>query len=491
MSTIFGSLNTALRALQTMQRSIDVTGHNVANAATPGYSRQKTLLSAGDPYSVPALNRQNYGQVGTGVTIEKVQRYRANFLDTQIRQETLMQKGWEVRRDALQQVEVAFNEPSDTAMSGRLGEFWNAWNNLATSPDSSATRAHVAETAAAFSASMRETYRQLSNFQGELDDRIAMQVQQVNDLAHRIADLNGSIRMVQSISQQPNDLRDERDKLLTELSGIVEVDSYEDENGAVTVSLGGRWLVSDQSVSELGVEPDPANTQASAGLMLNRVIWAKSGDVAQINGIALEGGLPSLATERLRGELGGALIARDLLIPDKLNQLDEMANTLIGAVNNLHQTGYGLDGTSTGGDFFSGTGARDIALSNYISADYNRIATAGTANSLGDGSKALSIAQLQNSLLMKGGTTTIGDFYRATVVSLGQEAQQASTMTQSHELLTQHLQSKQDEIAGVSLDEEMTYMLQYQRTYQAAARMMTTVDEMLDKVVNGMGVVGR
>lgn len=273
-----------------MQRSIDVTGHNVANAATPGYSRQKTLLSASDPYSVPALNRPNYGQVGTGVNIEKVQRYRANFLDTQIRQETLMQKGWEVRRDALQQVEVAFNEPSDKAMSGRLGEFWNAWSNLATSPDSTATRAHVAETAAAFGASMRETYQQLSNFQGELDDRIEMQVQQVNDLAHRIADLNGSITMVQGINQQPNDLRDERDKLLTELSGIIEVDAFEDENGSATVNLGGRWLVSQQTVSELGVESDPTNTQASSGLMLNRVVWAKSGDVVQINGINLEGG---------------------------------------------------------------------------------------------------------------------------------------------------------------------------------------------------------
>lgn len=491
MTTIFGSLNNALKTLQTMQRSIDVTGHNVANAATPGYSRQKTLLAASDPYSVPSFNRPNYGQVGTGVNIEKIQRYRANFLDTQIRQETLMQKGWEVRRDALQQVEVAFNEPSNTAISGRLGEFWNAWSNLATSPDSTATRANVAETAAAFSASMRETYRQLSNFQGELDDRINMQVQQINDLAHRIASLNGSISTVQGINQQPNDLRDERDKLLTELSGIVEVDSFEDENGVLTVSLGGRWLVSHQSTAELAVEPDPTNTQASSGQMLNRVIWAKSGDVVQINGISLEGGLSASAMDRLGGELGGSLIARDLLIPDKLKQLDDMANTLISAVNGLHQTGYGLDGTSTGGDFFSGTGARDIALSNYISSDYNKIATAGTAGSLGDGSIALSIAQLQNSPLLKGGTTTIGDFYRAVVVSLGQETRQAATMTESHELLTQHLQSKQDEIAGVSLDEEMTYMLQYQRTYQAAARMMTTIDEMLDKVVNGMGVIGR
>lgn len=725
MTSTFGSLNVALRTLQSMQRSIEVTGHNVSNAATPGYSRQKTLLTAGDPYSVPAANRnQTIGQVGTGVTVEKIQRYRSDFLDSQIRQETFMLKGWEVRRDALQQIEVAFNEPSDTGISSNLSAFWNSWQNLATSPDSAATRAHVAETATAFTSSIRETYRQLGTYQGELDDQVSMQVQRINDLSHQIAELNGTIRGVQALGQQPNDLRDEQNKLLNELGGIINIDAHQTETGSVTVNLGGKWLIVDQAVSELAVQPDPTNTQASTGFMLNKVVWADTGATAQINGIALEGGLSSTAIDRLGGELGGTLIARDLLLPDKMGQLDTMANALIGAVNGLHQTGFGLNGATGGGltgsgavpgtvngfsaasvwsgltgladgtysveirdnnnvlefrlvdstgqsvtiddasqagttttsnwqafslvqgttfdtgrglaidfapladhnlssintninvsgltlsgvaqgtpelpsgtyyvetrdnagtpefrlvnaagnpistydsaaadgsltsnwqsipgapnsfntqrgltiqfsggpyvdairggsatpppipaanaaytargtqvgtlgsgaasvslgNFFSGTGARNIDVSAYIAADYNRIATAAAANSPGDGSIALGIAQLQSATLLNGGTTTVGDFYRATVAELGQEAQQAGVVTHNHELLAQHLQTRQDEIAGVSLDEEMVYMLEYQRTYQAAARVMTTVDEMLDKVINGMGVVGR
>jgi flagellar hook-associated protein FlgK len=708
-----------------MQRAIEVTGHNVSNVETPGYSRQKALLVAGDPYSVPAANRnQNLGQIGTGVTVEKVQRYRSDFLDSQIRNETLSLKGWEVRRDTLQQIEVAFNEPSEVGINHALGEFWTAWSNLSTTPDSVAARTHVAETTNSLSTAMRETYRQLSNLQGELDDRVGMQVQQVNDLAHRIADLNGTIRKVEGLGQQPNDLRDERGKLLTELAGVIDIDTFETESGSMTVNLGGKWLISDASVSELATQPDPTNSQASSGLMLKQVTWADTGATVQVNGITLASGLSSQATERLGGELGGTLISRDLILSGKMGQLDQMADALIGAVNGLHQSGFGLNGTaggnltgassipgtvnsfsqvapwagqsglangtysleirdnsnvlefrlvnatgqaliiddaSVGGtttnnwqrfdlvagtnfdtgrglainfgaladhnlgsintnanvsgfnlsgvaqgatelssdtyyveardnngisefrlvdsggnpaqiydsvaangsvtsawqaippgapssfdtnrgftiqfsggpyvaavrggsitpppipaasgaytargtqlgtrnsgaatvsinNFFSGTGARDIALSDYIAADYNRIATAATANSPGDGSIALKIGQLQSAMLLKSGTASIGNFYRVTVAGLGQEAQQAGIMVNNHELLTQHLQTRQEEVAGVSLDEEMVSLTAYQRTYQAAARVMTTVDEMLDKVINGMGTVGR
>lgn len=723
MTSTFGSLNIPLGALRSMQRAIEVTGHNVSNAETTGYSRQKALLTAGDPYSVPAINRQTLGQVGTGVIVEQIQRYRSNFLDSQIRQETLLQKGWEVRRDAFQQIEVAFNEPSDVGINHYLGEFWSAWSNLATSPDSVSARAEVAGSAASLSATMRDTYSQLNNLQGEQDDQVGMQVQQINDLAHQIADLNGTIRQVQGLGQQPNDLRDEREKLLAELSSIIDIDAFETDSGSMTVNLGGKWLISDQAVSELAAQDDPNNAQVGGGQLLSQVIWADSGAAVQVNGITLAGGLTSLAADRLGGTLGGTLVARDLILTDKMNQLDELSNGLIGAVNGLHQTGYGLNGMAGGGvtsaatvpgtvnsfssvapwsgqsgladgtyyveirdnddtlefrlvdaagqsvsiadaaaggttttgdwqsfdgvdgttfdtgrglaisfapladhslssintntdvsdftpsgvaqgtaelasdtyyvevrgnsglfefhlvdaggnpvqiqdsaagdgsltdgwqaipasnsfdtgrgltiefsggpydeavrggsatpppipaantgytargtqvgtrsngaasasfnNFFSGTGGRDIALSSYITADYSRIATAATASAPGDGSIALEISQLQSALLLNDDAATIGNFYQLVVSELGQEARQAGTMMDNHKLLTQHLESRQAEIAGVSLDEEMVNLIAYQRTYQAAARVMTTVDEMLDKVVNGMGVVGR
>jgi flagellar hook-associated protein FlgK len=714
MPSTFGSLNIALRTLDSMQRAIEVSGHNVANAATPGYSRQTAVFVASDPYSVPALNYNvSAGQVGTGVTVDAIQRFRSDFLDSQIQDESLFLKGWEVRRDVLRQVEVTLNEPSDAGINSSLSAFWTAWNELATTPGSTAARAYVVETASGLSTSLREAQHQLSDLQSDLDERVAIDVEKVNDLAHRIADLNKTIRNVEGIGQQANDLRDQRGQLLAELTGLININAHESETGSVMVSMGGKLLVMDHVVSEIAVEQDPANA------MRNRIVWADTGAVVQIGGIPLEGGLSSLATEQLAGELGATLIARDLILPDKMSQLDDIANALIGAVNGLHQTGFGLNGTAGGGltststvpgtvdgfslappmsgsngladgtffveirdnanilefrlvdsagkpmeiydsaagdgsftnawqtldlvdgtsfdtgrglvidfaalsdhslgtintnmdvngfslsgvasgtpelptdsyyvevrdnggnwefrlvdsagspvqiyddvtgdgsltsdwqtipaapqsfdtrrgltidftsgpytetlfggvplpanvhytargtqvgtrgngaasvgigSFFTGTGAQDIAVSDYITADYNRIATAAVADSPGDGSIALGIARLESAAILNGGTTTIGDYYRGAIAELGQEAQQADIMASNHDLLLQHLEARQEEIAGVSLDEETVHLLQFQRTYQAAARVMTTVDEMLDKVINGMGLVGR
>lgn len=486
MLSTFGSLNTALTTLRSMQHSIQTSSHNIANAATPGYSRQQTMLVTGHPYSVPSTNRYNSnGQVGTGVNVEKIQRFRSNFLDNQIRNESLMQNGWEVRRDVWQQVEVVFNEPSDTGINSHLNKFWSAWHNLATTPDSVAARSHMAETATDLSASLRNTHRQLKDLQTELDNRVGTQVDAINDLAQRIADLNAKIRDVEGVNQQPNDLRDQRNKLLTELAGYINIDAHEAESGTVMVSLGGKLLVMDHVATELAVEKDPANGS------LSHIVWKDTGAVAQVNGVSLAGGLSTGATDRLGGKLGGTFIARDLTLSDQMSKLDNVANELINAVNGLHQSGYGLDGT-TGWDFFSGTGAQDIAVSDDIKTDYNRIATAAAVTDIpGDGSVALGIAQLEHTSLSNGGTTTINDYYRANIAELGQQAQQADVMAFNQDLLVKHLETRQEEVAGVSLDEETVKLLEYQRTYQAAARVMTTVDEMLDRVINGMGLVGR
>jgi flagellar hook-associated protein FlgK len=714
MLSSFGSLNIALSTLQSMQRAIAVTGHNVANASTTGYSRQAALLVPSDPYSVPAVNRNaSLGQVGTGVTVDMVQKYRSDFLDSQLRNETLLLTGWEVRRDTLSQIEVIFNEPSDTALNTNLSNLWNSWYDLSATPDSTAARAEVVGASSALSASMREVHSQFGDFQTELDNRVALQVDSVNDLANRIADLNRTITDVEALFQQANDLRDQRTLLLQELAGLINITAFESESGSMLVSIGGKLLVQDHVVSEIAVENDPNN------YALNRVVWSDTGNVVRVGEIPLEGGLSDLAMDRLSGELGATLIARDLILPQKMAQLDDIANAIITSVNGLHQIGFGpsnapggtilaqtptagtvdsfsmvapltgnpgladgtyyveirdnadtlefrlvdssgaavdiydaaaadgsltsswqtlnlvdggsfdtgrglqIDfgaivdhslsaintngnvsgfdlgevtqgtaelptgtyymevrdnggvdefrlvdsggtavavydnnaadgsltdgwqtiptapasfdthrgltvdfsggpyvetlfggvplpasvgytarGTATGtyddgaasvdmGNFFTGTGAANIAVSDYITADHSRIATAAAADSPGDGSIGLAIARLENAQLLEDNSTTVGDYYRAAVSNLGQEAAQADVMADNHQLLFNHLEEQQEQIAGVSLDEEAVSLIQFQRTYQAAARVMTTMDEMLNKIINGMGVVGR
>jgi flagellar hook-associated protein 1 len=183
MPSTFGSLNIALRGLMSMQRAIEITGHNVTNASSTGYSRQSAVLAATPPDSFPAVNRNaSIGQVGTGVMVEKVQRYRSEYLDTQIHNENLYLNGWKVRNDVLQQIEVILNEPSDTSLSANMDAFWSAWQDLATTPDSTAARAQVAETADNMSTCLREMCTQLADLQTELDHRVRSQVETINGL---------------------------------------------------------------------------------------------------------------------------------------------------------------------------------------------------------------------------------------------------------------------------------------------------------------------
>lgn len=715
MFSSFGSLNTALKGLQTMQRAIEVNSHNVANAATPGYSRQRAMLQPSDPYAVPTQSRRaNPGQVGTGVTINSIHRYRSMFLDEQIRNTKEQVGSWEVRSDILRQIEVAFNEPSELSINQQMSQFWASWQELAAAPNSSATRASVAETASNMSQSIRQVYDQLADLQDELDSRVESQIIEINDLASQIADLNRDIREVQGIGQQPNDLRDQREMRLQKLSQMLNITAKEEDDGSVTISLGGKLLVADHTYAPLGTEPDGNN-----GAM-NRIVWAETGATTYMQNIPLEGGLPPEAADIFGGELGGTLVGRDLILTDVMDELDTLAQTIIGSVNGLHQTGYGLannpggtvlasttvpntvsgfstadpypdalglsagdyyvelrdnngvvefrmvdstgsaiaiddvtqggttltsdwqnyasvagtnfdtgrglvvhfdpladhtlgtintnvntagfqlsgvaagntelpddtyyvevadnggswqfrlvdssgvsvpvydqaadDGSLTNGwqdipsaphifdtargltveftggpyipaniagvpiaaanvvytardtqlgtidsgaasvtmgNFFTGSGAADIDLSNYIKADHNRIATAAGIDSPGDGSIAVQIGQISQAQLLNNNTATIGDYYRGTITTLGQKSQQAETLTTNHSLLVSHLETRQDEIAGVSLDEETVHMLQYQRTYQAAARALTAIDEMLERVINNTGLVGR
>jgi flagellar hook-associated protein 1 FlgK len=490
MYTNFGSLNTSLQALHSMQQSIQTSSHNIANANTPGYSRQKAVLTTGIPYSVPAMNNYTpFGQVGTGVVIDHMQRFRDSYLDSQIRGETLNRDAWEVRRDTLQYAEVVWNEPSDTSINSKMSDFWTGWSNVATTPDEVATRTNLLGSADALATTISDTYRQFTDLRDELDSQVGRHVASINDLAQEIASLNERIRDVEGIGQQANDLRDQRDLLFTELSGYVKVDIHEGQNGTTMVSLGGKLLVMDQVASQLQVQPDSTNG------MLSQVVWADTGQVAKVNGITLDGaGISAANPDQLGGKLGGTLVARDFIVPNQMNMLDQMADALRNQVNTLHTGGFDLNGNA-GVAFFtgvSGDGAQNFAVNSAIAANPNLVAAASNAADVpGDGTNALAIARLIDAKVMNGGTANIDEYYQSGIAQLGQDARQAVLMTENQDLLVQHLEEQQEQVSGVSLDEETANLLQYQHTYQAAARVMTTVDGMLETIINKMGLVGR
>jgi flagellar hook-associated protein 1 FlgK len=469
----FATLNLANRALVSQQLGLDITGHNIANANTEGFTRQAAELQASIPFTVVGTTRpQQPGQLGTGVDVINVRRFRDGFLDLQFRSEQQLLGQWEATENAITKIEQAFNEPSQEGLAAAMSRFWNDWSSLANNPESQSFRKSLVENAQSVTTQMSQLYKTLASQQRDLDQQVQLRVLDINNLTEQIARLNDQITRIVGAGDQPNDLRDQRDLLLDKLSKLINLTYSEGSNGAITVNFGGRTAVYGNQSFDLKTE------EGTNGF--STVKWAE----AQVPPIPLDD------VNIFSGQLFGDLQARDVTLANTLDSLNSMAAFLITSVNEVHANGFGLNDT-TGAPFFSGNGADDIAVDADIVNDLDNVAAASSQLSPGDGSNALLIHDLQRSLLMNNGSATIEDYYAGLVANLGVVSQQAQGMARNEALLSEHLAQQRQSIGGVSLDEETTNLIRYQHAYNAAARVVTVVDEMLDRIINNMGIVGR
>ncbi|MDK2894351.1 MAG: flagellar hook-associated protein 1 [Moorella sp. (in: firmicutes)] len=468
--TFFG-FNTALRGMQAQQRGIYTTAHNIANANTEGYTRQRVVLATLPAYPVPSMNHpggQGW-QIGTGVDSQETRRMRDEFLDTQIRRETGTLGQWEQIQDVLEQVEIVFNEPSDTGLSTLMSQFWAAWQELSKYAESSPVRTTVVETANALAEAFNHSAAQLETIKNDIDQTIELKVKEINSLAQQIADLNGQIKNIVTVGDQPNDLLDQRDLLLDRLGKMIDFTVTTSSNGTITITLGGG--------GNLVEEVDGSTTIHKLKSSGSDVSWVE------------EDTQPPLTISN--GELFGLQKVKSE-VETYLTNLDTLAGELATAVNNEHKKGVDLSGTG-GEDFFVAEDGGSITAANIqvnpnIQADVTKIAAATAGGGPGDGSIALAIAQLQHKLIPSLSNATFDDYYKNFTAKLGVDAHEAVRMTTNQGVLVDQLTNRKESISGVSLDEEMANMIQYQRAYEAAARMITTLDAMLDKIINGMGV---
>ncbi len=464
MSSSFFGLQIGLSALRAHQRSLETISHNIANINTEGYSRQEVVLAS---RWLSIGEREGNGFIGAGVDVVNVQRYASAFLTEQIRREAGKQVQSEVLGDILGQVQAIFHEPADENLGATLDRFWASWKDLGTDPISFAARAQVQEIAEQLVALVRQKYQELLELGAEVTRRIQAIITKMNELAARIAEVDLQVRRGMTTGSAPNELLDQRDQLLGELGRIVRISAAVGENGGVTVTLGGRLLVGEQGVNPIEAVPDPD----LGGAIMPR--WVDDGTPVRVLG----------------GELAGLLEARDTEIQTYTDRLHELTGTLITAVNTTHQRGYGLN-NATGLDFFTGTNASNIAVAAQIQADLNNIAAASVPDAPGDGSQALAIAQLANQPLTSQ-ETTLGGFYNAMVAVISLRVQREDAANRNQTVLLNHLQERRDALSGVSLDEEAVKLISSQRAYEAAARVITAMDEMLAQLIGGTGVVGR
>jgi flagellar hook-associated protein 1 FlgK len=474
----FATLNLANRALVAQQIGLDTTGHNIANANTDGFTRQAAEMEASTPFTLAGTSRpQQPGQLGTGVDVTNIKRFRDGFLDLQYRQEQQLLGQWTSSQDALSKIEQAFNEPSSEGLASALSQFWNNWSSLANNPESQSFRKSLVESAQTLTSQMNQLYNTLAGQQRNLDTDVQLRVTDINNLTQQIARLNDQIIRIVGAGDQPNDLRDQRDLLLDQLSKIVNITYAESDNGSVTVNIGGRTAVYGNQSFQLKTQEDPTTG-------FSQVYWADAFRESQVPPLPLD------QANITSGQLYGDIQARDVTLADTLDQLNSLGATLITQVNEVHSQGFGLN-DATGLPFFAGTGADDIAVSDAITGDLDNVAAASSQLSPGDGSNALAIHDLQRQLVMNNGSATIEDFYAGLVANLGVQSQQAQGMAKNEQLLSDHLAEQRQSVGGVSLDEETTNLIRYQHAYNAAARVVTAVDEMLDKLINGTGLVGR
>ncbi len=470
MPTIFSGINLALRALLAHQQSQLVTNHNIANANTPGYTRQEAVLVPERPYTLPAFNRPEMAlQLGQGVLVSSLRRFTLDFFDDRLRKETADASDWGERASTLQQVESLLPEADGAGLSARLDSFWSAWQSLSADPADTGLRATVINAADRLTAMVRDRASALNATRRDENALVTSLVGEVNNKAANIARLNKQIISAVGAGDNPNDLLDQRDILLDDLAKLSGSTVNFQSNGDALVSIGGHILV-------------------AAGVSQTLTAADTNGD-----GLAdLSWSADNLAASITSGRIGGALKARDTDIPARLTALDSLASALVARVNAVHTTAFGLPPANvTGQNFFTGTNALTLAVNSTLAADPTQLGAAASAASPGDGSKALAAAQIANALVMSGGTRTLNNFWADTIAQLGLDTKRAGDEESARGLVRDALGKQKQSVAGVSLDEEAARLVQSQRAYEAAARVLTAFDEMADTIINRMGVVGR
>jgi len=452
--TLFDLLELGRRALQAHQAAVQTAGHNVANAQTPGFSRQRVELIQSPPETLPA------GQLGTGVSLEGLRRLRDQFLDLQFRRAASSLGEAEVEEASSRRVQSLLDEPSDRGVGFALSRFFSSLQELSTDPPDPTARFGVRESGLTLASTFRRLDSELERLKGDLEEEITLRVQDVNQLARRIADLNRQIRGLEAGGASANDLKDQRDRLVDDLSRLVGLSTLEHPDGTLQVTVaGGILLVEGVDATALAVERSPTDT----------VQVTLSGSPITVTG----------------GKLKGLLSGRNDLVLSLQAQLNSLAERLIEEVNALHRQGYGLDG-ATGRDFFTGTDAGTMDVAQDIQADPRKIAAAATPTP-GDNGNALALARLRQQLTMNGETATFEGFFGALVGEMGLKTQTAGRLVTTHRAMVDALTNRREEVSGVSVDEELTHLIEHQRVYEALAHFVRVVDRLLETLISQLG----
>ncbi|OZU88800.1 flagellar hook-associated protein FlgK [Virgibacillus indicus] len=473
MSTFHG-LEMAKQALFAQQSALYTTGHNISNANTDGYSRQRVNFETMNPYPAGSRNRpQIPGQMGTGVQAGSVQRIRNEFLDIQFRGENSKSGYWETKADALSRLENVMNEPSESGLSKTMDQFWQSLQDLAANPEKdSGVRSVVFQRGQAVADTFNYLSNSLNSIQGDLKSQIDTTVKDANSLIEQIHNINEQVKQVEPHGFLANDLYDERDRLIDELSKIVNIKVTDQSSGESSLDIADGLKKIDVMDSEGNVLGTLIDEEEG---ILNKIdVNFEVNEATGEETLTLEAGGTDI--KESNGSLKGLVESYEVTYPEMLSNLDKMAYKFADAFNGIHSNFFDVEETGAAGNIKVALDSADEIVA---------------SNENNDGKIASDLADLFEKSLDGLEDKSVKGYFQSIIGELGVEAQQANRMADNTIILRSQVENQRMSVSSVSLDEEMSNMIKFQHAYNAAARSMTTIDEMIDRIINSMGLVGR
>ncbi len=457
MSGINSALNIGKSAMLTGQKALEVTGNNISNVNTPGYSRQVPVF--GD---FPSLNMKGFA-VGRGVQIDQVGREHDAFISRQIEEKNAGLGEGEAKAAPLSELERII-DISENSLAGEIDQFFGSWQELSADPGSRVARDVVMASGESLGQAFAQTVDELNGLRQNLDINLNTQVEELNARFEEITSLNQRIATIEATGQGALSDRDRRDILVNEVSNALGTRSVESaETGMVSLFLpSGIPVIQDVEAMTLGTE--------RSGDTLN--VYMQMGSQQ----IALHG-------DNTGGSFGGLMQVRDETIPGIVEEIDKLAYGLATEVNRVHQWGTGLDGVASRAFFTQPDQPTGAASSLSVAlSDYRQVA-AGRSGSTGDNSNALDLAALSQAKVIDGSDTFV-EFYSTLASRVGMESRQNQLALSGSEDSLMQLNNLRDAKVGVSLEEEMINLIKYQRSFEASAKFVSTVDELMDSVLS-------
>lgn len=444
MAGLFGIIETAKKAIHSSRTGMEVTSHNVSNVNTPGYTRQRVNLTSTDALS------SNSGMINAGVKITGIKQIRNEFIEGEIRRVSNLLSSYSAEKEILTRIESLLNEPSDVGLGQLLENFFNAFDDLSKNPEDRSIRVSVAQTGRALAQRFNDIFYGLLGIKKDIIADLEAKIKNINQIIEDLGKLNQSAINQHNSGLETNDVRDKINQKLKELSNLADIVVSYDESGSVRVSIGGVAVVERNFVQAIDLKFSDGvvkivSTQTESELRLN------SGEVFVLQNMF------------------------NRQVPEIIQRFDELAKNLSKKVNEIHKVGYSIDGT-TGLDFFVGTSIGSIQVNKIIIDNPLKI-SASINKDAGNNQVALAISALRNDGQISG-------VYNSIVSDIGLKAKISSDNENLHRMILKQLETQRDAFSGVSIDEEMLNMIKFQKMFEASAKVIQTVNEMIDTILS-------